>query len=159
MLSAKILLLLFAVNGAPIILLKLMDGLGGWPVDGGQRWVDGRPVLGPSKTWRGLGGALLAGAGAGWALGLGAEAGLGVAGLAMLGDLASSFAKRRLGIPSSGMALGLDQIPESLLPLLWLKTRYPLGYAEAFGLAGAFLVLELAASRLLYRLRIRRQPY
>ena len=159
MLSVKILLLLFAANGAPIILLKLLGGRYGWPVDGGWALSDGRPLLGPSKTWRGVAGALLAGTLAAWALGLGADIGLGVATFSMLGDLLSSFLKRRLGILPSGMALGLDQVPESLLPLLWLKSQGLLGYEGVVGLVAAFLVLELAASRPLYWLHIRRQPY
>jgi hypothetical protein len=37
---------------------------------------------------------------------------------AMLGDLFSSFVKRRLGFAPSSRLTGFDQIPESLLPLL-----------------------------------------
>jgi CDP-2,3-bis-(O-geranylgeranyl)-sn-glycerol synthase len=116
MLSVKILLLLCIVNGAPILLRKLLDGRFAWALDGGRRLADGRPVFGPSKTWRGISGALLAGALAGRALGLGWGVGLQAGAFAMLGDLFSSFCKRRVGIPSSGMALGLDQVPESLFP-------------------------------------------
>ena len=159
MLAAKILLLLAAANGAPIILQKLLDGRYAWALDGGLLWPDGRPWLGPSKTWRGVTGALLAGALGGWALGLGAAAGLQAGALAMLGDMFSSFCKRRLGVRSSGMALGLDQVPESLLPLLVLKEEWRLDGAEVLGLVAAFLVLELALSRVLYRLHVRREPY
>jgi CDP-2,3-bis-(O-geranylgeranyl)-sn-glycerol synthase len=158
-LAGKILLLLCAVNGAPIVLLRLWDGRGAWAIDGGRRCFDGRPWLGPSKTWRGLAGALLAGGLAGWALGLGAWVGLQAAALAMTGDVCSSFFKRRLGVPSSGMALGVDQIPESLLPLLWLQEEWGLDGAEVAGLVLAFVGVELALSRVLYWLHIRRQPY
>jgi hypothetical protein len=41
-----------------------------------------------------------------------------VAFMAMLGDLFSGFVKRRLGMGPSDKALGLDYVPESLLPLL-----------------------------------------
>ena len=51
-------------------------------------------------------------------IGLPWNIGLVVAVWAMVGDCLSSFVKRRLKMPSSSMALGLDQIPESLLPLL-----------------------------------------
>lgn len=159
MLAAKILLLLAAANGAPIILRKLLDGRYAWALDGGWVLPDGRFLLGPSKTWRGVASALLAGALAGWALGFGMGIGLAVGALAMLGDVFSSFLKRRLGVPASGMALGLDQIPESLFPLLWLKEEWHLGYAYVLGLVAVFLVLELALSRVLYWLRIRSQPY
>jgi hypothetical protein len=159
MLSIKILLLLFACNGAPIILHKLLDQRFDVPVDFGQVWRDGKPLLGPSKTWRGIAGALLAGAAASFLLGLGTYTGLAVGALSMAGDLFSSFLKRRLGVPPSGMALGLDQIPEAIFPLLWLKAELYLGHLHVIGLAAVFLVLELAISRVLYWLNIRRQPY
>lgn len=159
MIEAKILLLLFAANGAPIVLSKCLDGRYDWPVDGGRLAGDGRPLFGASKTWRGIASALLAGAGAGWILGMGFQAGIAVGALAMAGDLSSSFLKRRLGVPPSGMALGLDQIPESLFPLLAMRSAWGLGMGEVLGLVAAFLVLELAVSRVLYWLHIRRQPY
>jgi CDP-2,3-bis-(O-geranylgeranyl)-sn-glycerol synthase len=159
MLAGKILLLLFLINGAPIILRKLLDNRYALAVDGGWMFPDGRPLFGASKTWRGLAGALLVGAVAAWAMGLGAGVGVKIGSLTMLGDLFSSFLKRRLGIPSSGMALGLDQVPEALFPLLWLKAEWSLGYGEVLILVFAFLVLELAISRVLFRLHIRGQPY
>jgi len=155
----KIMLLLFLVNGAPIILCKLLDRRYDWPVDGGHHGCDNKRLLGPSKTWRGIFGALLTGSLASYLMGVGAVLGLAVAALAMLGDVFSSFVKRRLDIPSSGMALGLDQIPEALLPLLWLKAQLHFGYGKVLWLAFAFVVLELAASKVLYRLKIRKQPY
>src|SRR5262249_41224688 len=51
-------------------------------------------------------------------IGLEPEIGALVGGLAMAGDLLSSFVKRRVDMPPSGRASGLDQIQESLLPLL-----------------------------------------
>jgi CDP-2,3-bis-(O-geranylgeranyl)-sn-glycerol synthase len=159
MLTIKILLLLFAANGAPIILRKLLDKRYDGPVDFGLVWRDGQPLLGPSKTWRGIAGALLAGAAASFVLGLGIRTGLAVGALAMAGDLFSSFLKRRLGVPPSGMALGLDQIPEALFPLLWLDAELHLGRFNVVWLSAVFLVLELAISRVLYWLNIRKQPY
>ncbi len=159
MIEAKILLVLFIANGAPIILRTLLDKRFDWPVDGGGVWPDGKPLLGPSKTWRGIAGALLASTAAAWVLGLGVRAGLAIGALAMLGDLFSSLLKRRFGVPPSGMALGLDQIPEALFPLLWLKAELHLGLGDVLRLAAAFFVLELAISRVLYWLDIRKQPY
>lgn len=152
-------LLLFVANGAPIILHKLLDRRHDWPLDFGLNWIDGKPLLGRSKTWRGIFGALLAGSAAAFWLGLGAKIGLAVAALAMTGDIFSSFLKRRLGVPPSGMALGLDQIPEALFPLLWLSAKLHIGLGTVFWLVAAFLVLELAISRVLYWLHIRKQPY
>lgn len=77
----------------------------------------------------------------------------------MLGDLFSSFLKRRLGIPASGMALGLDQIPESLFPLLAVRAELGLELIQIAGLVAGFLFAELVVSRILFQLRIREQPY
>jgi CDP-2,3-bis-(O-geranylgeranyl)-sn-glycerol synthase len=77
----------------------------------------------------------------------------------MAGDLFSSFIKRRLRIPSGGMALGLDQVPESLFPLLGCMSILGLDLTSVAVLVLAFLVLELALSRLLHRFGIRERPY
>lgn len=155
----KLLLMLFAANGAPVLATRVLDGHGAWPVDGGRHWCDGRPLFGPSKTWRGLVMALLA-AGSlapllGWPVGVGLAIGVG----AMAGDLLSSFVKRRLGRPSSSQALGIDQIPEALLPLLAVRETLALDGGLIAGLVAVFVVLELLLSRVLYRLHIRREPY
>ncbi|HXK57554.1 MAG TPA: CDP-archaeol synthase, partial [Gammaproteobacteria bacterium] len=82
-----------------------------------------------------------------------------IGGFAMLGDLLSSFFKRRLGLNPSAMAFGLDQIPESLLPLLVCRPLLDLSWLQVCLLTLGFLILELLLSQLLYRLGIRRHPY
>jgi hypothetical protein len=77
----------------------------------------------------------------------------------MAGDLLASFCKRRLAIPSSGMAPGLDQIPESLLPLLVVKEMAGIDAATIFLLVLSFIFIELVLSRIGYALRIRKRPY
>lgn len=152
------LLLVMVANGAPILATWLTPGWWGWPLDGGRRWRDGRPLLGPSKTWRGLFAALLAGSafavlmGYPWYVGLSAGAG------AMAGDLLSSFLKRRRGTPSSGAAPGLDQMPEALLGALALVPWLPLSALEILLVVVLFFFLEIPLSMLLYRLGVRRRP-
>lgn len=155
----KLLLLLIVANGAPIVAHRLFSTRGAWPIDQDYRLPDGQPLFGHSKTWRGLIAAVLATPPAAWLLGLPPMIGLHVALLAMLGDLLSSFTKRRLHIPPSGMAFGLDQIPESLLPLLVVGTELGLSLTAVLQLSLVFLVLELVLSRLLYHLKIRKRPY
>lgn len=92
-------------------------------------------------------------------MGLPAELGALAAAAAMSGDLLSSFIKRRLNIAASGQALGLDQIPESLLPLLLLRDELNLADRDIFIIVVDFLVLELLLSRLLFWLHIRERPY
>lgn len=157
--ALKLLLLLMAANGAPILARFLLGSRGDRPVDSGLVFIDGQPLLGPSKTWRGIVCALLVTPIAAWLLYLPASVGFIVAAVAMAGDLLSSFIKRRLHVEPSGMALGLDQIPESLLPLLAVRAHFTLSIAEILLLTLAFLVLELVLSRILYRLKIRKRPY
>lgn len=157
----QLLLLLAAANGAPVLGKRLLRDRFAWPVDFGLRLFDGRPLFGMSKTWRGLVLALAAVAALAPAIGLDGRLGLCVGALAMAGDLLSSFLKRRLGLAPSSMALGLDQIPESLLPLAvvaWTGSL-PLNVLDVAAGTILFLVGELAASRVLYRLGIRDRPY
>lgn len=112
----KLLIVITLANATPVILKRVMGHRFAWPFDGGLRFFDAQPLLGPSKTVRGVLGAILVAALAGIATGLGWEIGVLVGSMAMLGDLFSSFCKRRLKLPSSSKATGLDQVPESLFP-------------------------------------------
>lgn len=158
-LALKLLLLLITANGAPVLARYLLRSRWDRPVDAGRIFNDGQALLGPSKTWRGVIAALLVTPVIAWLLFLPPGIGLLIAAAAMLGDLLSSFIKRRLRIASSGMALGLDQIPESLLPLLAVRTQVGLDPIDIAQITLAFMALELALSQLLYHLHIRKQPY
>ena len=158
-LIASTTLLLLVANGAPIIAHKLLGECCAWPVDGQRRFRDGRPWLGPSKTWRGIVAALAVTPLAALLLTLPWWFGALFALATLLGDLLSSFSKRRLGIESMGRATGLDQIPEALLPLLlaqWLLGMSALSVAIGVAL---FFILEHLLSIILYRLHIRTRPY
>ncbi|MCE4611370.1 MAG: CDP-2,3-bis-(O-geranylgeranyl)-sn-glycerol synthase [Desulfurococcales archaeon] len=86
------------------------------PVDGGRVFLDGRRILGDGKTWEGsLAGfiagsltALILAALLGWEelAVIGSAASLG----AILGDMAGSFIKRRLGLKRGAPAPLLDQL-------------------------------------------------
>ena len=159
LLLTKVMLLLGVANGTPILARKLFKDRFAWPLDGGLRFIDGRPLFGHSKTIRGLVLSLLGTTLAAPALGFDWQLGLTVGAFAMLGDLTSSFGKRRLDRPTSSRAVGLDQIPESLFPLLACQDRLGLQLWDVVLLVLLFIALELLLSRLLYRLRIREQPY
>jgi len=77
----------------------------------------------------------------------------------MAGDLLSSFLKRRLALAPSSQAIGLDQIPESLLPLLASHQELALTAADILMGVAIFVVGELALSRMLFQLRFRDRPY
>jgi len=155
----QLLVLLTLANGTPVIAKKILGDRLAWPLDGGLRFVDGRPLLGASKTLRGVVLAVLV-TGAGAALiGPGWRIGLLVGALAMAGDLVSSFVKRRLNRPPSSQAMGLDQIPEALLPLLACRPLLALGLLDIAAVVLVFFAGEIVVSKLLYRLHIRDRPY
>jgi len=159
LLHLKLLVLLAVANGAPLIGHTLLRQRWNAPVDGGVRFWDRRPVFGPSKTMRGVALALISTPIAAVLLGLEASSGVLIGAAAMLGDLCSSFIKRRLGLAPSSQALIVDQVPESLFPLLAVRARFDLSAVDIVSLVLAFVVLELLLSRLLYRLRLRERPY
>lgn len=159
MLQLQLLVLIGIANGSPILAEYLLQRRLDDPIDFGIAFVDGQPLLGRSKTIRGFVTALVITAAGASIIGIPAAVGALIGFGAMLGDLFSSFVKRRLGIPASGMALGLDQIPEVLLPLLFVQSRFELEATELLKMTLLFLVFELLISRLLFRLRIRKQPY
>jgi CDP-2,3-bis-(O-geranylgeranyl)-sn-glycerol synthase len=128
-------------------------------VDSGWKFLDGRPVFGVSKTWRGVVAAVVAAIGGAIVVGLPPATGLCLGVGAMTGDLLSSFAKRRLGIAPSGMALGVDQVPEVLIPLLLVQRSVALTGGEIAAVTALFLIIELLLSRVLFHLHIRKQPY
>ncbi|HEX5999501.1 MAG TPA: CDP-archaeol synthase [Hyphomicrobiaceae bacterium] len=59
---------------------------------------------------------------------------------AMAGDLGSSFTKRRMGLPPSSWALGLDQVREALLPALVCKSLLALTIVDIAVIVALFTV-------------------
>lgn len=159
MLILKLLILLILANGTPVILKKFMGHRFAWPLDGGLRFFDAQPLFGPSKTVRGALGAILVATLAGSVTGLGWQIGVLVGSTAMLGDLFSSFSKRRLKLPASSRATGLDQVPESLFPLLACQSALDLTTFEIFAIVVIFFFSEVIFSPLFFRLGVRDHPY
>jgi CDP-archaeol synthase len=155
----SLLLLLGVANGMPVLGAKLFECRFDTPVDVGCRFVDARPLFGASKTIRGVVLSLLATSLAAPMLGFVWAVGAMLAIGAMVGDLAASFLKRRMGLPIHAKATGLDQIPEAGLPLLLLRGPLDLSWLEIAGLVSAFVVVEIVVSRILYRLGLRDRPY
>jgi CDP-2,3-bis-(O-geranylgeranyl)-sn-glycerol synthase len=154
-----LLLLIIVANGAPVLIRFFLQERLDAPVDFGAMLPDGRRLFGGSKTWRGVIGAVPATAAVAALLGYSALIGMQVAIFAILGDLISSFSKRRLGMKTSCMAPLLDQVPESLLPALVLMADFGLDDMQVIALVAVFVVAELLLSLLLYRLGVRNRPY
>jgi len=155
----QVLALLVLANSMPVVAKKILGDRFAWPLDFGLKLPDGHRLFGASKTIRGVALAVSSCWAGAPLIGLEADLGARIAALAMAGDLLSSFIKRRLRLPPSSQALGLDQIPESLLPLLACIDPLDLTMYDIAAGVVIFLVGELLLSRLLFRIHLRDRPY
>ncbi|MCG3143427.1 MAG: hypothetical protein HONDAALG_00775 [Gammaproteobacteria bacterium] len=155
----ELLLLIFVANSAPVVAGDLLGRRWERPIDAGLRLRDGRPLLGRSKTWRGLAAALIATTAAALLLGSHWRTGMAAGALSMSGDLIASFSKRRLGYAPSDRAPLLDSVPESLLPAVGLRAAFALDWLEVAAVVTLFAFVVRLISPLLYRLHIRRRPW
>lgn len=156
---AQLLVLLALANGTPVIAKKILGTILARPLDGGMTLADEQPLFGHSKTIRGgVLSIVVTTLCAPW-IGLDWTVGLVVAATAMIGDLFSSFTKRRMNLLPGSMALGLDQIPESLLPAIACRWVLPITALDIVLVTALFFVGELVVSRALYAFKIRDRPY
>jgi CDP-2,3-bis-(O-geranylgeranyl)-sn-glycerol synthase len=142
-----------------VIAVKLFGRYCNQPLDGGFVFIDGRPVFGRSKTIRGVVLSLVAATATAPLLGLPWTSGLVVASVAMSGDLLSSFLKRRLSLPPSSRASGIDQIPECLLPTIAIRSTLGLGAFDIISVVIIFFLGQVLLSQALFRWNIRNRPY
>lgn len=152
-------LLLLAANGAPVVAKRMLGSRLAFPLDGGAKFLDGQSLFGASKTIRGIIASILATAIAAVWLGFPMQIGIVFAAASLSGDLLSSFIKRRLELPPSSKATGLDQLPESILPLIFCWHSLGLNLVTATTSIIVFFVGEFVLSKLLFRLKIRDHPY
>ena len=155
----SLLTLLLIANGSPVVTRALLGHRCRWPLDGGLLFVDGHRILGKSKTLVGVMTALSTSALAAPLLGQSWQIGILIGAASMLGDAFSSFIKRRLHMAPGTRALGLDQIPESLLAMLACKVPLGLSWLQVLMLALAFMLADLIISRTFYHLGIRHHPH
>ena len=155
----QLLILLVLANGAPVAGKKLLGQRLAYPLDGGAEFIDGRPLFGRSKTIRGVVLAVLVTMAGAPLVGLEWQIGVLVGSLAMAGDLASSFVKRRMALPPSSRASGLDQLPEALFPLIGCRDPLALTLADMGATAALFVIGEVLLSRVLYAFQLRDRPY
>ncbi len=155
----QVLLLIFAANGAPILVRAIFGSRFAYPVDGGQVFFDGNRILGEAKTWRGMFAAIVVTCPLAVFVGYSWMTGLLIASGAMAGDLFSSFIKRRLAMPASAEAPVLDQVPESLVPCLLIMHTIRIDTIEIIVLVSLFFAIERVLSKLLFQLGLRQRPY
>jgi CDP-2,3-bis-(O-geranylgeranyl)-sn-glycerol synthase len=118
------------------------------PLDFGLELPDGKRLLGSHKTWRGVAAGILACALAAPLVGLEVTTGAGFGAAALLGDTLSSALKRRLALEPGTEVLGLDQLPEALVPLVLFAEPLGIGIVEIAVVALAFAGLDLLATPL-----------
>jgi CDP-archaeol synthase len=155
----RLLFLLILANGTPLLANKILGDRFSRPLDSGARFPDGQPVFGASKTFRGILLSVLVTAVGGRSVGLGFKIGALVGGAAMSGDLFSSFFKRRMRLSASDRVVGLDQVPESLFPLLACRSTLSLTLSDIVVCVLAFFLFDVLISKLLYKFRVRNRPY
>lgn len=146
---SQLVLLLVIANGTPALLGLVIGDRWRCPLDGDVRLWDNQPLFGSSKTVHGILAALLVTGAASPLFGLPFASGVAFAALAMLGDLISSFTKRRLRLASGRSVPLLDQLPETLLPLFGLQAILGASTAEIMVAVVLFLVIDLLLSRVL----------
>ncbi len=149
--SVGILILLWLINFAPPLTACLFEHRWKEPIDRGWTFRDGRPLFGTHKTTRGVVAGVLTGMAAGVVLGFSWWTGLLAGLLSMLGDLGSSFIKRRLDLPAGSLVPGLDQFLEGLLPFLVLGPYCQLSAGRVLLLVFLFGMGAYFGARLFYR--------
>jgi predicted MPP superfamily phosphohydrolase len=152
MLPLKILMILLVTNTAPILSGALFPKARRWPLDKGRRLADGRPLLGEHKTLWGL----LSGIGAAGIfsllMGLPLTVGLLIGLASLLGDLLTSFLKRRLGLVEGDTAHLFDHLLEGALPLLLCKHLFAISWGLVLVLLGLFILCGLLGSKIYQQL-------
>jgi CDP-2,3-bis-(O-geranylgeranyl)-sn-glycerol synthase len=157
--TLQVLTIVSLANYAHILFKRLLGTRFDAAIDGGVLLRDGHAILGRSKTWRGIAAAVLVSTCASVFLNLEWRVGTVAGAFAMGGDCLSSFAKRRLGIEPGDMSIGLDQLPESLLPALACSFWLPLSLFDVAIIALLFFVGQVVFSRLLFTIGLRDRPY
>jgi len=156
---SDLILLIVVANAAPILTAYAMRDRFNFPLDAGLFLLDGQRIFGKSKTVRGIVAAIGITTIAALIIGHPAICGFLVGAYAMLGDLTSSFLKRRMRLPSSGQAPVLDHIPEALFPTMLLASSFDLTTVGIIAVAVAFLLIAVVLSPMLWSAGLRKQPY
>jgi CDP-2,3-bis-(O-geranylgeranyl)-sn-glycerol synthase len=98
----------YCANAIPVI------AGGGYPMDFGKNFLDGKPIFGKNKTFQGFFCGLIIGTVVGLAesaiFGYSPFFGLTLSLGALLGDLAGAFLKRRIGLAPGNRLLVVDQV-------------------------------------------------
>ena len=142
----------YIANSTPVVLG------GGPPMDGGKLWSDGKPILGANKTIRGSITGVLAGTIIGLLQG-NLIGGVAQAVGAILGDLISSFYKRRRDYPPGSSMPFIDQLDFIIMAVI---LSFPF---QATGLASALIIMVItvpihyAVNYLSWLVKLKKNPW
>jgi CDP-2,3-bis-(O-geranylgeranyl)-sn-glycerol synthase len=158
----------YVANAAPVVFG------GGYPLDAGRRFWDGKPIFGSNKTVRGFFAGLIAGTLTGFVLSslyqvagfpkdflfpynflLGFMLSLG----ALTGDLLHSFLKRRLNISPGSPLPVADQLDFVLGALLFSVVVYPPPWLPAIIILAVTPPIHLLTNFLAYLLGVKMTPW
>jgi CDP-2,3-bis-(O-geranylgeranyl)-sn-glycerol synthase len=139
---------------------------GGLPMDFGRNFIDGKPLFGSHKTFRGFFSGLLIGTLIGIAqsnlpffqpphLLVGFVLSLG----GLIGDLIHSFVKRRLSIPPGGSFPVADQLDFVVGALLFSLLISPPSLSVALVILVVTPPIHLLTNYVAYRLGIKKEPF
>ncbi|MEM2915092.1 MAG: CDP-2,3-bis-(O-geranylgeranyl)-sn-glycerol synthase [Candidatus Bathyarchaeia archaeon] len=153
----------YCANGAPVLFG------GGRPIDGGKRFLDGKPIFGPNKTFRGFVSGIIVGTFVGWVQeSLAPKANLPKGNLvlgfvlsfgALIGDLMGSFMKRRLNLKPGAPLPISDQIDFVLVALLFSLIVQPPSITNAFIIIVLTVPIHLLVNALAYLLHLKKNPW
>jgi len=143
----RIALFLLWANFLPALTKILLRRRFNRTLDNGLKWFDDRPVFGSHKTIRGIVASLVGSTAVFPLLGVSWQTAMIAALLAMVGDLSTSFIKRRLALHSGEDIWVLDHFLESLFPVLYLRPFFQLSWAQVTGVLVLFIIMAYHGSR------------
>jgi CDP-2,3-bis-(O-geranylgeranyl)-sn-glycerol synthase len=147
----------YCANAMPVIFG------GGFPIDGGRLFSDGRPVFGSNKTVRGFVSGLFVGTLVGFGLSLVVDysvlLGFVVSLGALLGDLAEAFVKRRLGFAPGASFPVADQLDFVVGALLFSLFVAPPSWQVALVVVVITPPIHLLTNLFAYVVGVKKEPW
>ena len=142
----------YIANSTPVVLG------GGPPMDGGKLWSDGKPILGANKTIRGAITGVLAGTIIGLLQG-NLIGGVAQSAGAILGDLISSFYKRRRDYaPGSSMPI-IDQLDFIIMAVMLSYPFQSTDLVSALTIMVITVPIHYGTNYLAWLLKLKKNPW